>query len=234
MRTPWIPLKDGHYHVRDDCHINVTLNYPPDHGNFTRSNWNIVLNATLRTSGSDATVDLYASDEPSIDGENCLVHRRTGAANGTTVRYNLDSLPVKPDRSTVLLLHFDNRSEHGENATHVRDFSGNGNNATVMGEAVHSNAGGKFAGAFKLDRTDDYVTVPHDSNFNSVNRSAECWVKLDLEGHIGYLMGRQGWGVNESYLMIRYSWSFITAWVGNGTSQPSVSYELPAGNRTGV
>ncbi|MFQ5837666.1 MAG: OmpL47-type beta-barrel domain-containing protein [Thermoplasmata archaeon] len=213
----------------------ITLNGPPNNTNFTQGALNIILNATFSDEDDEAmTIRFLADESLNISEAHRLVYRETNVASGTTSTYDLDSLPITPNPSTVLLLHFDGRSEYGENDTIVYDSSGNGNNGTVYGGAIFDQTGGKFAGAFKYDRVDDYVEVAHSPEFNSADRSVEAWINPDLSGHIGYIAGRVGWGNNETYLRVQYSWGYIHAWVGNRTIQPIVSYELPAGTHVGV
>jgi len=65
----------------------------------------------------------------------------------------------------VLLLHLNNDSAYGENDTYVYDFSGNGNNGTLIdGEGDEVTSDGKLNGAFDFDGGDDYVDVGSDSS----------------------------------------------------------------------
>ncbi|MCK5321107.1 VCBS repeat-containing protein [Candidatus Pacearchaeota archaeon] len=82
-----------------------------------------------------------------------------------TINDGSNSIDLFNDSSLVLALSFDNLSALGENSTHVFDWSGNGNNGTMMGDPVW-NSTGKYGGAFELDQIDDYVNVPYSSDFN--------------------------------------------------------------------
>ncbi|MDO8459803.1 MAG: hypothetical protein Q7S74_01715 [Nanoarchaeota archaeon] len=57
----------------------------------------------------------------------------------------------------VLLMHLNNDSSVGENATKVYDYSGNENNGTVVGGAVW-NSSGKLNGAMSFDGVEDYIS----------------------------------------------------------------------------
>ncbi|MFH2140801.1 MAG: LamG domain-containing protein, partial [Bacteroidota bacterium] len=61
-------------------------------------------------------------------------------------------------------MHFDNLSSYGENDTHVYDFSGSGNNGTVISATATSE--GKYDGAFEFDGVNDYVDCGDDSSLN--------------------------------------------------------------------
>ena len=78
----------------------------------------------------------------------------------------------------LLLLHFNNESAYGENDTHVYDFSGNGNNGTVIGNAVWSSSAGEFDGAYTFDGIDDYIETRDISHIHGSNPMAiEFWFK---------------------------------------------------------
>jgi len=207
---------------------NITVNGPPETGNFSQANRNIVLNATVTDPENDTmTVKFFAGDSPDVSEENGLVYQEDDVTSGETLTYNINALPVAPEPSTVLLYHFDNRSKYGKNGNQVNDHSGNGNDGTIFGEAQFHQSRGKFGGAYDFDRIDDYIEVPHHPSFNTVNRSVEAWIRIEQIDHIGYIAARAGWGTNESYLRLQYSWGWVNAWIGNGASQPSASYQLP-------
>jgi lysophospholipase L1-like esterase len=158
---------------------DVTLNSPPN-GSIT-SNHRVILNATVTDANDDdMTVYFYANDN--INGLNAscgLVHIEENVADGSTITYNLTTLPIKPsEEGLLMLMHFDNRSGFGENSTHVYDFSGNSNNGTVNGTPDYNISGGKFAGAYVFDGTDDYVEAPAIPQISGSNsRTVEFWFK---------------------------------------------------------
>ncbi|KAF5430980.1 Concanavalin A-like lectin, partial [Candidatus Methanophagaceae archaeon] len=136
----------------------VTLN-KPQNGSFTSANW-AILNATVYTNTTNnMTVYFYANNNSNgLNASEGLVYIGENVANGTTLTYNLTALPIKPSEDElVLLMHFDNRSEYGENTTHTYDFSGNGNNGSCSGTGcpTWNVTGGRFAGAFEFDGNDD-------------------------------------------------------------------------------
>ena len=57
----------------------------------------------------------------------------------------------------VLLFRFNNGSSHGENDTHIYDFSGKGHNGTAY--SATWNSSGKLGGAFGFDGSDDYISL---------------------------------------------------------------------------
>ncbi len=80
----------------------------------------------------------------------------------------------------VLLLHFNNDSAYGENDTHVYDFSGNGNNGTVLsGNATWTSSGKLGEGAFEFDGTNDVIktsnTVGNMGIDGSNNQTISFW-----------------------------------------------------------
>jgi hypothetical protein len=159
---------------------NVTLNSPPN-GSSTPNSW-AILNATVTDADDDPmTVYFYAnSNSNGLNDSEGLVYIRENVANGTTLTYNLTALPIKPSEANLsLLVHFDNRSGYGENSTHVYDYSRNGNNGTVNGNPIYNISGGKFAGAFEFDGTEDYVDCGNDPGLpENTSFTVSAWVKL--------------------------------------------------------
>jgi hypothetical protein len=140
---------------------NVTLNSPPN-GSSIPNSW-AILNATVTDADDDPmTVYFYANNNSNgLNASEGLVYVEENVAAGSTITYNLTALPIKPsEEGLLMLMHFDNRSEFGENSTHVYDFSGNAKNGTVEGKPDYNISGGKFAGAYAFDGTDDYVEAP--------------------------------------------------------------------------
>ncbi|KAF5438181.1 copper-binding protein, partial [Candidatus Methanophagaceae archaeon] len=160
---------------------DVTLNNPSN-GSTIPNNWTI-LNAT--DSGYGGIVAKWCAgcggDSYGFFASEGLVYIGENVANGSTITYNLTALPVKPtEDGLVMLMHFDNRSDYGENYTHVYDFSGNGRNGTVIGDPVYNTSGGKFAGGYEFDGSGDYITCPDNSLFDITdNLTLEAWVKFD-------------------------------------------------------
>ncbi|KAF5438082.1 CASH domain-dontaining protein, partial [Candidatus Methanophagaceae archaeon] len=203
---------------------NVALNSPPN-GSSTPNSW-AILNATVTDADDDPmTVYFYAnSNSNGLNASEGLVYVGENVANGTTLTYNLTALPIKPSEANLsLLMHFDNRSEYGENSTHVYDFSRNGNNGTVNGNPIYNISGGKFAGAFEFDGTEDYVDCGNDPVLpENTPFTVSAWVKLNSldQGEWKVVTNKLGTG-NYVTLTIFLSpaneFSFTTA---NGTWSP--------------
>jgi hypothetical protein len=83
-------------------------------------------------------------------------------------------------------MHFDNRSEWGENTSQqgrVYDFSGEGNNGTLGNETAGTaptwNATGKLAGAFEFDGSDDYVDCNNSHlNITGDQMTIAAWIYM--------------------------------------------------------
>ncbi|MFC1774847.1 LamG-like jellyroll fold domain-containing protein [Nanoarchaeota archaeon] len=78
----------------------------------------------------------------------------------------------------VLLLHFNNDSNYGESNTHVYDFSGIGNNGTVIGGNVTA-ANGILDRKMQFDGSSDYVNTGTMGSFGSTIASStvSVWMK---------------------------------------------------------
>jgi len=116
------------------------------------------------------------------------------------------------DENMVLYYHFNNQSEFGENDTHVYDFSGKGNNGTVIGGAVWNSSGGYLGdGAFEFDGVNDYIHVSDSeelSPWNNGNVSTfSMWIKTNVDessdGGNGQYIFAKGSGGNYEYQLTR-------------------------------
>jgi len=106
-----------------------------------------------------------------------LVSVNESLSNGANINYNLTSMPLSVQEGMVLLMHFDNDSSVGENDTHVYDWSGLGNNGTIVGADYISE--GYFGGANNFTYLGSNITVPdHDSlNITSAGITVSAWIK---------------------------------------------------------
>ncbi|MFA5126352.1 MAG: LamG domain-containing protein [archaeon] len=102
------------------------------------------------------------------------------------------------DDSLVLMLNFDNVSALDENSTNVTDVSEYENNGTVNGATWIS--GGKYGGAYSFDGTNDYISAPDNTPFESnpaADGSISMWIKTSSTGNyqnlIGNRVGETGW-----------------------------------------
>ena len=68
------------------------------------------------------------------------------------------------DESMVLYYHFNNDSAYGENDTNVYDFSGNGNNGTVVNAVWNSTGGYLGDGAFNYN-VNSNISVNNKTEF---------------------------------------------------------------------
>ncbi|MBT7102046.1 LamG domain-containing protein, partial [archaeon] len=78
----------------------------------------------------------------------------------------------------VGLYHLNNDSAYGENDTVVYDFSGHGNNGSVVADATFATAGRKGAGAYSFDGVGDYIDMGDVSGIDNVGElTVSAWVK---------------------------------------------------------
>jgi hypothetical protein len=106
------------------------------------------------------------------------------------------------DPSMVLLMHFNNNSAIGENATYAVDESGMGNNGTLNG-GVTWNSSGKYGGAYQFDGSDDHIKVPNNAVLNLKNFTMEVWVNYQNNGLFDVILAkRESTGPEEYQLAI--------------------------------
>jgi PKD repeat protein len=85
----------------------------------------------------------------------------------------------------LLWYHFDRTSE--ESSTLVKDFSGNGRNATCSGSSCPASATGRYGNAARFDGTDDMFTV--GTWPASASGSVAFWFKADRTTTLQRLLG---------------------------------------------
>ncbi|MBU0532584.1 right-handed parallel beta-helix repeat-containing protein, partial [Candidatus Micrarchaeota archaeon] len=180
----------------DEPYLNITylaaptiaLNAPANDSNFSFSDTNVsaLLNATVTDAESDPMCVEIFGDNSANPSTESLLYWQCNVASGTTITYNWTSPVVNSvyadTTGLVLSMHFDNRSEYGENNTHVYDFSGMGNNGTITGSTY--NANGKFAQCIQSSASANRVQVTGSSSLNIVNDiTVSTWVYLPATTH---------------------------------------------------
>jgi parallel beta-helix repeat protein len=135
---------------------NLTVIFPLNNTAFASPGWALLNWSMSDPEASDLEVWIWGSNESSnaLDEHSLLYHRK-GMPNGEFT-YNWTSPVVRPDDTTVLLFHFDNRSDFGESdgwPGYIYDFSGTGNtgylgNISEEDQVPTWNQSGKFGGAF--------------------------------------------------------------------------------------
>ena len=133
---------------------SIILNTPANNSRFAEF-INITLNATVYDNEPRIREAVfYGSDNNPPSGKE-VIALFSNISNSSVLRYNWTTAVQREDVNTVLLLHFDNRSEFGENRTKVVDFSNVSNNGTLVGAGVSNigfNAtGGKLGGTFRFN-----------------------------------------------------------------------------------
>ncbi|PIO04029.1 hypothetical protein COT48_02495, partial [Candidatus Woesearchaeota archaeon CG08_land_8_20_14_0_20_47_9] len=104
-----------------------------------------------------------------------------------------------PDYSTVLLLHFNNNSAIGENNSLAYDWSGQGNNGTIIG--ANYTDSGKFGRGMQFDGVNDYVTVSHSASLRITrNITVLTWAKFSASQVNKPLVAK--WGADQAYLLL--------------------------------
>ncbi len=174
---------------------SIALNAPVNNS-VSSSSYNL-LNATITDTDNDS-VDIYlwGSNDSSLFNTSLLyIAKAQGSSNGgVNITYNWTSPVLQPDNSTLLLMHFDNRSEFGETTDGINnltyDFSGKGNDGSIYG-AVWNSSGGKFGGAFEFNGTDRFINSTLVQR-GVTNYTIEAWVKTRTNQ--GVIINNRGGG----------------------------------------
>ncbi len=94
---------------------------------------------------------------------------------------NGDFINLSNMSKNILLMHFNNDSDFGENSTHIYDFSGNGNNGTIVGDVAPDTSNKIFgASSMSFDGAGDYVEGSiNDDSFGGENLTISAWAYLN-------------------------------------------------------
>ncbi|MBI2449392.1 right-handed parallel beta-helix repeat-containing protein, partial [Candidatus Pacearchaeota archaeon] len=131
---------------------------------------------------------IYGSNDSSRLSDFLLYHKK-GVGNGNFVYNWSGGIVDKNSDGLVALLHFDNLSELGENATFARDFSSYGNNASVQNGLWNETA--KFAGGFEFNGIlgNRNISVAHNNILNVKNFTISVWFVRRGDGTLGGFNG---------------------------------------------
>lgn len=139
----------------------------------------IIIKENITRDTPTVKVDVFGSDNPQPSSEELLFSKTVN--NNSQITYIWDAPVHKSDANTILLFHFDKRSEYGENDILVHDYSGNGRHGDIYG-LEYGNGYGKFGGGLKGDGSfsDKKVQIRNDPVFNGLRQfTIEMWAKLD-------------------------------------------------------
>ena len=120
----------------------------------------------------------------------------------------------------VLLMHFNNASNYGENDTHVYDFSGNGNNGSVTSATWTSS--GKLNGAMEFDGSDDYVDCGNDGSLTFGSGDS-----FTYSAWIYQISAQSGWrgivyhgatGESQGHIGLQATTRYLSGGTGDGST----------------
>jgi hypothetical protein len=100
----------------------------------------------------------------------------------------------------VLCLDAGNSKSYPGSGTTWTDLSGRGNTGTLTNGPTYSSANG---GSLVFDGSNDYVTIPYDTSFNSSKITVDCVTRVNSKVHVRPIVNR--WA---------NSWRLLTVSVG--------------------
>lgn len=153
----------------------VTINSPNNETNFSTEG--MFINATVTDANANTIQEIrfYGINTTSTITQEAILYITRNVNNGTAVTYNWTSPVILRDTSTVLLMHFDNNTDHGENRTRVVDFSREGNNGSITGGAVMNWTDAKIGGAYRFDGENDDINVGDQDELTGTPWTAMFW-----------------------------------------------------------
>ncbi len=195
----------------------VILNAPANNTLFTILG-NITLNATV-TDKNDALIDevVFFGDNNALPSSSDILSIQLNVTNGTALTYNWTAPVIQLEGGTTLLLiHFDNRSIFGENTTVVNDYS-NYNFDGVIGDAIFNWTTSVLGGAYRFDGTNDNITFGDQDALIGFNRTYLMWINpISVSGTqtiLDKLTGGDGFRIDASNsdVIVRSDAETITA-----------------------
>jgi len=173
------------YNVNDIPSFELTY---PSNSSTVPNHWTN-LNVSVNETGN-LDIKIFANSNSSrLNLQDSLVFHTLNASEN--ISYRLTTIPIQhDDDGLVALYHFDNRSEFGENDTFVYDFSGNGNNGTVVGATW--NETGKMGGAMQFDGVNDYISIPNSASITlTKNITMSVWINPSiLDNNLHYILDK--------------------------------------------
>lgn len=172
-------------------------------------------NITISVSVTDADNDFLKVSifgaTPSYDGEDLLLEREN-VSSGTILTYSWEA-PVLDAGDAALLMHFDNRSEYGEDDDTFNDFSPNNNDGSCNpGECPASTIGGKIANAFTFTSPNHYITLPNTASLDITSAiTLAAWIKTNTNA-LQHIIG----GYQATSPFSGYSLAMSIPWLSAG------------------
>jgi len=154
----------------------IILNAPANNSAFNALG-NITLNATV-TDKNQATVQevVFFGLNQTLPTSSDILSIQLNVTNGTALTYNW-TVPVtqKEGGTTLLLVHFDNRTLFGENTTVVNDYS-NYNFDGVVSGAIFNWTSAILGGAYNFDGANDNINFGDQDALIGFNRTYLMWI----------------------------------------------------------
>ncbi|MBS3129998.1 DUF2341 domain-containing protein, partial [Candidatus Woesearchaeota archaeon] len=160
----------------------TNITEPANNSVYILNYFNISINATGNTTDINDTLRLRVWIGNSTNNITRLIAQQTGYGKSINISYNLTAMPLVAGEGKVLLLHFNNESEWGENNTHFHDFSENKFNATCNPPTCpqFNETKGKFAGALTFNGVNQFINLTNNpTNYSYKNFTLAAWVYVN-------------------------------------------------------
>ena len=142
-----------------------------------------------------------------------------------SVNYN----PRTVTDGLVLCLDAGNRKSYPGSGTTWTDLSGRGNTGTLTNGPTYSSSNG---GNIVFDGTDDYISIPHTTNFNLAanNFTIEGWLYSYVESQTSVFVNKRTTVNNVRWIAIALQTNQIKFWASSNNSTWDISNAVPFGN----
>ncbi|MBM3246922.1 hypothetical protein FJZ17_00045 [Candidatus Pacearchaeota archaeon] len=168
----------------------------------------IFVNATPRNYPQLSFISPTPIDGTSTTNTSIQINTSIVGSHGlTNIIYNWNGVNYTfYENSLVLMYNFDNISSLGENVTHVKDASINGNNGTLSGAVINSTSGKYGMGAF-FDGINDVISVADSNSLDLTTRGTiSLWAKRNsLKSYQMYVTKATPGSTSTGYQLMDYA-----------------------------
>jgi hypothetical protein len=157
----------------------ITINSPANNSVVSAST---LLNITVTDDQAPIYKTYIFGSNLQYPNQEDLLYYKINATNSSPQTFSWNFSPLDVENKTLVLYHFDNRSEYGENNSFVNDFAGNHDGNISGNPILNTTSNAVLAGHLDFDGTGDFITVG-DCDFDCYgikNLTYLAWVRPEF------------------------------------------------------
>ena len=111
---------------------------------------------------------------------------------------------------------------NGNEANNATDYSGYGNNGTVLEQTSWNRTGGKIGGAYEFDGNGDYISITDNPSVDLTHLTISAWVKLnDIKSYETFV----GKGSAYAFTLDQNGDGYLRLYLDNGPTPTAETVE---------